>query len=281
MVKKLISKIRGMKNKILNSVKSIRTKTDFVPDFGIVLGSGLGALADHIENAVSIPFEEIENFPQTTVSGHGGCLVLGNILKTKVAVLKGRVHLYEGHTPEDVVLPVRTLKFLGIKKLMLTNAAGGINPEFKSGDLMVITDHLNLQGLNPLTGINEDSFGPRFPDMTEAYNKALIELIEKCAKEEKIEIKKGVYAGLSGPTYETPAEVRMLKVLGADAVGMSTVAESIAANHIGLKVCGISLITNMAAGISKTKLSHEEVKETADKAEEYFVRLVKSVISCQ
>ena len=268
-----------MKNKIFKSVESIRTKTDFVPEFGIVLGSGLGALADQINEAVSIPFEEIENFPKTTVSGHGGCLVLGYIGKTKVAVLKGRVHLYEGHLPEDVVLPVRTLKFLGIKKLMLTNAAGGINSDFKSGDLMVITDHLNLQGQNPLTGQNDDSFGPRFPDMTEAYNKNLIKLIEKCAEDEKIQIKKGVYAGLTGPTYETPAEVRMLKVLGADAVGMSTVAECIAANHIGLKVCGISLITNMAAGISKTKLSHEEVKETADKAEEYFVRLVKSVIT--
>ncbi len=279
MVKKLSPKISGMKNKILQSVKSIRTKTDFVPDFGIVLGSGLGALADQIENAVSIPFEEIEHFPGTTVSGHGGCLIFGNIGKTKVAVLKGRVHLYEGYAPEDVVLPVRTLKFLGIKKLMLTNAAGGINEKFKSSDLMIIRDHLNLQGSNPLTGPNDDSFGPRFPDMTEAYNKELIELIEKCAKEEKIDIKKGVYAGLPGPTYETPAEVRMLKILGADAVGMSTVAESIAANHLGVKVCGISLITNMAAGISKTKLTHEEVKKTADMATEYFVRLVKSVIN--
>jgi len=264
--------------KILQTVESIRKKTDFVPDFGLVLGSGLGALADQIDNAVSVPFEEIENFPQPTVSGHSGSLVFGTIGDTKVAALKGRIHLYEGHSPEDIVLPVRVLKFLGITKLMLTNAAGGINPGFKPGDLMIITDHLNLQGKNPLTGPNDDTLGPRFLDLTEAYNKELIELIEKCAEEENIKIKKGVYAGLPGPTYETPAEVRMLKTLGADAVGMSTVAENIAANHLGVKVCGISLISNMAAGISKTKLTHEEVKETAAKAEEYFVRLIKSVL---
>jgi len=266
------------KEKIVNAVESIRSKTYFVPDVAIVLGSGLGKLADHIENPIVIPYEEITEFPKPTVAGHGGKLVLGKVGESNVAVMQGRVHLYEGHSPENVVLPVRTLCLLGIKTLILTNAAGGINPAFAPGDLMVIRDHINLQGDNPLTGPNDDSLGTRFPDMSEAYNKKLNDMIAECALENGIDIRNGVYAGMSGPTYETPAEVNMLRIIGADAVGMSTVAECIAANHMGIKVCGVSLITNMAAGLSKTKLSHEEVKETADRAAEYFIKLMFNVL---
>jgi len=262
----------------MNAVSGIRSITDFVPDVAIVLGSGLGKLAEKIENPTVIPYEEIPEFPKPTVAGHGGKLVLGKAGETNVAVMQGRVHLYEGHSPETVVLPVRTLGLLGIKTLVLTNAAGGINPAFAPGELMVIRDHLNLQGANPLTGPNDDSLGVRFPDMSEAYNKELSDMIVKTALELGIDIRNGVYAGMPGPTYETPAEINMLKILGADAVGMSTVAESIAANHMGIKVCGVSLITNLAAGISKTKLTHEEVKETADKATEYFVGLMFKIL---
>lgn len=267
------------KEKIIEAVESIREKTDLIPDVAIVLGSGLGKLADHIENPTVIPYEEISGFPKPTVTGHGGKLVIGKVGESCVAVMQGRVHLYEGHSPEDVVLPVRTLGVLGIKTLVLTNAAGGINPAFSPGDLMVIRDHINLQGANPLTGQNDDSLGTRFPDMSEAYNKKFSDIIVECALENGIKIQNGVYAGLPGPTYETPAEVNMLKILGADAVGMSTVAECIAANHMGIQVCGVSLITNMAAGISKTKLTHEEVKETADKATEYFIALMIKVLT--
>ncbi len=267
------------KQKIINSVKSIREKTDFIPEIAIVLGSGLGKLADSIESPIVIPYEEIAGFPKPTVIGHGGKLVFGRVGEANVVVMQGRVHLYEGHSPEDVVLPVRTLGLLGIKSLILTNAAGGVNPAFSPGELMVIRDHINLQSSNPLTGMNDDSLGTRFPDMSEAYNKKFSEIIIECAIENKIDIRSGVYAGLTGPTYETPAEVNMLRILGADAVGMSTVAECIAANHMGIKVCGVSLITNMAAGLSKTKLSHKEVKETADKATEYFIALMLKVLT--
>jgi len=266
------------KEKIIKAVKSIQSKTKFVPDIAIVLGSGLGKLADFIENPIVIPYEEIDGFPKPTVTGHGGKLVLGKVGEANVVVMQGRVHLYEGHSPENVVLPVRTLGLLGIKTLVLTNAAGGVNPAFVPGELMVIRDHLNLQGANPLTGPNDDSLGTRFPDMTEAYNKKLSDLIVECAVENKINIRNGVYAGMTGPTYETPAEINMVRILGADAVGMSTVAECIAANHMGIKVCGVSLITNMAAGLSKTKLTHKEVKETADKATEYFIELMLKVL---
>jgi len=266
------------KEKIINAVKSIREKIDFAPDIAIVLGSGLGKLADFIENPIVIPYEEIDEFPKPTVAGHGGKLVFGKVGDANVVVMQGRVHLYEGHSPEKVVLPVRTLGLLGIKTLILTNAAGGVNPAFAPGELMVIRDHLNLQCANPLSGPNDDSLGTRFPDMTEAYNKKLSDLIVECAVENGIDIRNGVYAGMTGPTYETPAEVNMVRILGADAVGMSTVAECIAANHMGIKVCGVSLITNMAAGLSKTKLTHEEVKETADQATEYFVALMLKVL---
>jgi len=266
------------KEKIIKAVKSIQNKTDFIPDIAIVLGSGLGKLADFIEKPIVIPYEEIDEFPKPTVTGHGGKLVFGKVGEANVVVMQGRVHLYEGHSPEKVVLPVRTLGLLGIKTLILTNAAGGVNPAFAPGELMVIRDHLNLQCANPLSGPNDDSLGMRFPDMTEAYNKKLSDLIVECAVENEIDIRNGVYAGMTGPTYETPAEVNMVRILGADAVGMSTVAECIAANHMGIKVCGVSLITNMAAGLSKTKLTHEEVKETADQATEYFVELMLKVL---
>ncbi len=263
---------------IEQAVESIRSATDFVPDVGIVLGSGLGELANHVNNPTVIPYGEINQFPGTAVEGHEGRLVLGTVGETRVAVLQGRSHLYEGHSPDDVVRPVRVLARLGIRALVLTNAAGGINPAFKPGDLMIIRDHINLQACNPLTGPNEDDLGTRFPDMSEAYDRKLSDWIEECAKEEGIAIHNGVYAGMPGPTYETPAEIRMLQTIGADAIGMSTVAECIAANHLGVKVCGVSLITNLAAGLSKTKLTHEEVKETADKSAGYFVRLMLRVL---
>lgn len=263
---------------IREAVDFIVSRSNIKPRVGVILGSGLGELADNVENAVSLPYAEIPQFHAPTVTGHSGRLVLGRVKQVPVAILQGRIHLYEGHSPDSVVLPVRTLAKLGIQTLILTNAAGGINPDFKPGDLMIIRDHLNLQGTNPLLGPNDDELGPRFPDMSDTYKPALCALIEKIAGEEGITIRNGVYAGMLGPTYETPAEIRMLWTLGADAVGMSTVAEATAAHHMGVDVCGISLITNMAAGLSVTKLSHEEVKETAERSKEYFIRLVKSVI---
>jgi purine-nucleoside phosphorylase len=266
------------KEKIQEAVDYIVSQTDIKPRVGVILGSGLGEFAGQAENAVSLPYAEIPHFYAPTVTGHSGRLVLGTMGQAPVAILQGRIHLYEGHLPDTVVLPVRTLAKLGVQIVILTNAAGGINPDFKSGDLMIIRDHLNLQGTNPLLGPNDDELGPRFPDMSDTYKPALCDLIEKIAGEEGISIRNGVYAGMLGPTYETPAEIKMLWTLGADAVGMSTVAEATAAHHMGVDVCGISLITNMAAGLSVTKLSHEEVKETAERSKEYFIRLLKRVI---
>ena len=266
------------KEQIQEAVDFIKSQTYTEPSVGAILGSGLGELADQVENAIAIPYADIPNFHAPTVQGHSGRLVMGTLGDTPVAILQGRIHMYEGHSPDTAVLPVRTLAMLGIKSLVLTNAAGGINPEFAPGDLMIIRDHLNLQGINPLLGQNDDALGPRFPDMSYTYQPALCEKIEKLAAEEGITVQNGVYVGMLGPTYETPAEIRMLKTLGADAVGMSTVAEAIAAHHMGVNVCGISLITNMAAGLSKTKLSHEEVKETAERSKEYFIRLMKRVL---
>lgn len=248
------------------------------PKIGIILGSGLGIFADELDNKFEIPYEEIPNFHKTTVVGHKGRLVFGSVGGVEVAVFQGRFHAYEGHPQEDVVLPVRVLGQLGIKNVMITNAAGGINADFSPGELVSITDHLNLTGNSPLLGPNEDSLGERFPDLTEAYNKELNSILAQSAKELGIPLKAGVYAGLLGPAYETPAEIKMLQIIGADMVGMSTVPEVIAANHMGLRVCGISCITNLAAGISPHKLHHDEVKEVANRVIEKFSNLLKSSI---
>ncbi|MBK7857592.1 MAG: purine-nucleoside phosphorylase [Archangiaceae bacterium] len=257
-------------------IAAVRAKApQAAPKVGIILGSGLGAFADALQDATAISYSELPNFPQSSVVGHAGRLVLGKLGGESIVAMQGRVHFYEGYTPQEVAFPARVLCKLGIKALVVTNAAGGINTAFQAGDLMAITDHLNLAGYNPLTGKNDDSLGPRFPDMSTAYDPKLLRLLEKSAVESKVPLRKGVYACLSGPSYETPAEIRMLRTLGADAVGMSTVPEVIAAAHMGVKVAGISCITNLAAGISKTALSHEEVGETAEKSRGIFQRLLE------
>ena len=263
---------------VREAVASIRAKSKYAPDICVVLGSGLGALAGRIAVEQVIPYNEIAGFPVPTVGGHEGRMVVGTVGASRVALLQGRAHLYEGYSPDDVVRPVRTMAMLGIKTLVLTNAAGGINTKFEPGDFMVIRDQINLQGTNPLVGSNDDELGPRFPDMSAMYDGPLREHIARCAKAEGIEMHSGVYAGMLGPAYETPAEVRMLRILGADAVGMSTVAEAVAARHMGMRVCGISMITNKAAGMGTEALSHEDVRAMAEKSGERFVRLMLRVL---
>lgn len=248
------------------------------PRIGIVLGSGLGVFADKAEDRLEISYEEIPHFHKTTVVGHMGRLVIGRINDIEVAIFQGRFHAYEGHSNEDVVLPVRVLSQIGVEQLLLTNASGGINSQYSPGELVCITDHINLTGSSPLLGPNEDKLGVRFPDMSEIYDRSLNELLLLAAKEAKVELKMGVYAGMLGPSYETPAEIKMLEIIGADLVGMSTVPESIAANHAGLRTCAISCVTNMAAGISKEKLSHDDVKDVANKAMANFSNLLSAFI---
>jgi purine-nucleoside phosphorylase len=249
-----------------------------VPNTGIILGSGLGIMAEEINNATYIPYSEIPHFPTTTVKGHKGQLVIGELEGKKVLVMQGRFHYYEGYSMEDVVYPVRVMSQINIKNLIITNAAGGINTQFKPGDLMLINDHINLMGSNPLRGQNIDLLGLRFPDMSEAYSQHLREIAKNVSVKLGIDLKDGIYAAVSGPSYETPAEIRYLRVIGADAVGMSTVPEVIAANHCGIKVMGISCITNMAAGVLNKKLTHEEVVENANKAKDTFIKLIKGII---
>jgi purine-nucleoside phosphorylase len=227
----------------------INSRFQDTPEIGLILGSGLGVLADEIENPVRIPYSDIPEFPVSTVEGHAGQLVLGDLAGKKVVAMQGRFHFYEGYSMEKVTFPVRVMKLLGIEKLIVTNAAGGVNEEFEPGDLMIITDHINYTGTNPLIGANDERFGPRFPDMSEAYNKELNAKATKIATDLGILVKEGVYVGFSGPTYETPAEIRFARNMGGDAVGMSTVPEVIVARHSGIKVLGISCITNMASGI--------------------------------
>ena len=263
---------------ISEAVEFIKSKISVTPETGIILGSGLGDFADEIDKSVVIPYEEIPNFKKVKVKGHAGNLVVGMVSGKPVAVLQGRYHFYEGHDIRDIVFPVRVLCSLGIQNLLITNAAGGINSAFAPGDLMVISDHINLMGENPLSGDNDERIGPRFPDMSTIYDKVLSEKIISTARSMKISIKSGVYAGLRGPSYETPAEIRMLKTIGADSVGMSTVPECIAAKHMGMKVAGISCITNFAAGIIDQPLDHSEVTETADRVKEDFISLLTRVI---
>lgn len=262
----------------MTASKHIKTVCNTVPRVGIILGSGLGAFVEAVEDKTIIPYNDIPFFRPTTVEGHEGRLILGKVKNIEVAILQGRLHAYEGLPMEEVVLPVRVLAALGIESLILTNASGGINTSFKAGELVLIEDHINFMGTNPLVGPNINELGPRFPDMTFAYNQTLTRLIKDSSKELDYDIKSGVYAGVLGPTFETPAEIRMLRVLGADMVGMSTVPESIAANHLGLKVAGISCIANMAAGIEKVKLKHEDVKKQALKVMGLFVNLLTKSI---
>jgi purine-nucleoside phosphorylase len=248
------------------------------PSIGVVLGSGLGGFADELENRVEIPYAEIPGWPRSTAIGHAGKLILGELAGVNVVALSGRAHLYEGYSPSRVTYAMRVLHLLGVKSVVMTNAAGGINMDYERGGLVLISDHINLQGVNPLAGANEDDFGPRFPDMSEAYDLGFREIAQTTAAELGIELREGVYAALLGPSYETPAEIRFLRIIGADLVGMSTVPEVIVANHMGMRVLAISCVTNMAAGILKQKINHDEVLETGREVRETFVRLLKAVI---
>lgn len=256
----------------------IKKARDTRPRVGVVLGSGLGAFVDQIQDQVVLGYEQIPHFKKTTVEGHEGRLILGHIEGVEVAVMQGRYHAYEGHDMDQVVFPVRLLARLGIDSIILTNASGGVNTSYKAGDLVMITDHINISGLNPLVGPNIAELGPRFPDMTRAYDVNLRTILMAQAKSLGIDLKQGVYAGVLGPTYETPAEVRMVRILGGDLVGMSTVPESIAANHLGIRVAGVSCVTNMAAGIENEKLQHEDIKEQALKVMAKFSQLLCSAI---
>lgn len=265
-------------------LENIKEATSFLndqgvtePAIGLILGSGLGELASEAENKIEIPYQDIPHFPVSTVEGHAGQLVYGDLGGKKVIAMQGRFHFYEGYSMQDVTFPVRVMKALGVHSLIVTNAAGGVNEDFTPGDLMMIKDHINLTGANPLLGPNENSLGVRFVDMSEVYDKKYLSIIEEAADNQGLKLQSGVYAGFSGPTYETPAEVRMARTLGADAVGMSTVPEAIVAKHSDLKVAGISCITNLAAGMQES-LNHEEVVETTTRVREEFKQLVKEVI---
>jgi purine-nucleoside phosphorylase len=263
---------------VQEAASAIRARVPFRPEIGIVLGTGLGALVDQVERTGTVPYAEIPRFPRPTVEGHAGELVLGFLEGKPVAVLRGRAHLYEGYSPQEVAFPVRVLHALGCRLLVVTNAAGGLNREWRAGDLMVISDHINLQATNPLLGPNDERLGPRFPDMSRAYDPELVALAERCALEERIPLRKGVYVAVLGPSYETPAELRMLRLLGADAVGMSTVPEVITARHLGMRVLGISAITDMATGEVVQPVTHEEVLRVARDLEPRFVRLVRRIV---
>ena len=260
-------------------VRAIRRRRGDTPAVALVLGSGLGAFAERLGDRVAIPFADLPDFPVSTgVVGHAGQLVLGRVEGVPVAVLAGRIHFYEGRSMADVVFPVRVLARLGARSVVLTNAAGGVRLSFRPGDLMLISDHINAFGAHPLIGPNEDALGPRFPDMTAVYDPALRRLVKSVARRLAIPLKEGVYLGNPGPSYETPAEIRAYRKLGADAVGMSTIPEALALRHMGVRVLGISTITNMAAGILEKPLVHEEVLETTRRVEDRFVRLLTAVV---
>lgn len=265
-------------DKITNAAEFLKSKYNQMPKIGLILGSGLGVLADEIQNPVKIPYKEIPNFPVSTVEGHVGQLVFGTLNGIEVVAMQGRFHYYEGYSFEQVTFPVRVMKGLGVESLIVTNAAGGINENFSPGDLMVISDHINNMGSNPLIGPNDSRIGVRFPDMSEAYSKKFRELAKQVAGDINIEVKEGVYVGNTGPSYETPAEIKMLRVMGGDAVGMSTVPEVIVARHSGLNVLGISCISNMAAGILQQPLSHNEVIETTERIKANFLLYVKELV---
>ena len=260
-------------------VFAIRKRTSIEPRIGVVLGSGLGAFADSLEGLVKIPYRDLPHMPASAVPGHAGNLCFGHVQGVPTVCMQGRVHLYEGNPVDKVVQGVRTMARMGVRAVILTNAAGGLEPSWSPGDLMVVIDHLNLTGTNPLAGPNDDSLGTRFPDMTAAYDPALREMLRDTAREARIELREGVYAGLLGPTYETPAEVRMVRMLGAQAVGMSTVPEVIALRHMSVRVGALSCITNLAAGIAARPLDHAEVEATARTRHEDLITLLRGWIT--
>ena len=250
----------------------------YLPEIALILGSGLGALADEVDNPIKIKYHEIPAFKQSSIDGHVGQLVIGKLKGKDVLIMQGRIHFYEGYKIQEIVFPIKILKLLGIKTIIITNAAGALNENFEVGSLMLINDHINLMGTNPLIGKNDNELGVRFPDMTEIYDKKLLDYARKCADKLGIKVEEGVYVADSGPSFETPAEVRMMRILGGDAVGMSTVPEAIVANYCNMKVLGISSLANYAAGISKTKLSHEEVMEAGEKIQKKFSMLIKEIV---
>ncbi len=263
---------------MLEAKEYIELRIKNKPKIGVILGSGLGNLANQMKNLIEIPFSDIPHFKQPKALGHSGILALGELNGVYVAALKGRYHYYEGHTLSELTLPVRVLRLLGAEILIVTNSCGAVNTSFKPGELMIIRDHLNLTGNNPLIGDNIDELGPRFPDASEIYTKRLRDIAHDKAKELDLKLNEGVYAWWTGPSYETPAEIKMIRTLGADAVGMSTVPESLVASHMGMEVLGISCLTNMASGILDQKLSHQEVLDVASKANESFSKLITKII---
>ncbi|MGF7057034.1 purine-nucleoside phosphorylase [Brassicibacter mesophilus] len=271
-MKKLLEEIRETSD-------YIKAKINFVPRIGLILGSGLGTLADEIKDAVIIDYKDIPNFPVSTVAGHEGKLVLGNLEGKHVIAMQGRFHYYEGYSMQEVTFPVRVMKSLGTDMLLVTNACGGMNNELYPGALMIIEDHINFMGDNPLIGMNYDELGPRFPDMSNAYSEELVKLAEGVAERLNIEIKKGIYAAISGPYYFSKAELRMLRKIGGDTIGMSTVPEVIVANHTGIKVLGLSCVTDMAIADEIVSISHEEVMKVANETKPRFISLVKGIIN--
>ena len=266
--------------KVVDCYESIKERIPFSPRVALVLGSGLGNYAASMNVKAEISYSEIRDFPVSTVPGHAGKFIFGYVGEVPVVCMKGRVHYYEGYPISDVVLPARLMKRMGAQILFLTNASGGINTSFGAGDFMLIQDHISCFAPNPLIGQNVDEFGVRFPDMSTVYDRELQDKIRKAARDNGIDLKEGVYAQLTGPSFESPAEIRMLRTLGADAVGMSTVVEAIAANHMGMRICGISCVSNLAAGLSANPLTHEEVQEAADKAAPLFQKLItQSILS--
>lgn len=267
-----------MIKRINSAVEYIKTKTNRTPKIAAVLGSGLGIYVEKLDDKIIIPYYEIPGFHQTTVAGHEGQLVFGKTHGIDVLIMQGRYHVYEGHELSEVVFPIRVMGALGVNNLILTNASGGINSQYSPGDLVIIEDQVNMTGKNPLVGKNIDDLGPRFPDMTEVFNKKLISNIKEAYNQMSLKIQTGTYMGVLGPSYETPAEIKMLRTLGGDLVGMSTVHEAICANHMGINVAGISCVTNMAAGMGDAKLTHEDVKEVAKIAMNNFAELLNKSI---
>lgn len=260
------------------SLAYIESRCKYKPDIALVLGSGLGFLADKIENPIIIDYSSIPHFKTSTVESHDNKLVIGDLFNKKVLVMQGRIHYYEGFSQQDITYPIKVFKKMGIEKILLTNAAGGCNIDFLPGDIMIVEDHINFSGANPLIGENDEDLGPRFPDMSNVYDRESIKLIEECSVRCGVNLKKGTYMFFTGPSYETPAEIRMARILGADAVGMSTVPEAIVANYCGMKVLALSCISNLAAGMTEKVLSHREVIETADKVKGKLSELIEEII---
>lgn len=264
--------------KLAGCLDSVRARTDFRPEVALILGSGLGDYADEIQIAQTIDYTDIKGFPTSTVAGHKGRFVFGRVQDVPVVIMQGRVHYYEGYPMSDVVLPTRLMGLMGAKKLILTNAAGGVNPDFQPGCFMMLTDHIAVGVPSPLIGPNLSVLGPRFPDMSEIYSRRMQAVIREEAEKLHIPLREGVYVQLTGPAYETPAEVRLCRIWGGDAVGMSTACEAVAAKHMGMEICGISCITNLAAGISGQPLDHKEVQETADRVAVQFKQLITAIV---